>query len=146
MPEPHLFPIREKIGRIAPFNLNCYFLFGNRFKLFLYVFLRDVNSRRTSNGKSPAGSSVPMLHVAAGSGKNKLLEKLISAGVNLNEKDNEGWPAIHYAILNGHFHCAALLFENGADMNCYTEDIVKDYCKAIREVHIHKHLSEDKPQ
>ena len=105
-----------------------------------------MNSRRTSRDKIPAGSSTPLLHVAAGAGNTELVEKLISVGVDLNQKDSEGWPAIHYAIVNGHFHCATLLIENGVDMNCYTEDIVKDYCKAIREVHIHKRLSEGKPQ
>lgn len=85
-----------------------------------------------------------MLHVAASSGNIELLETLINAGVDLNEKDSDGWPAIHYAIVKGHFHCAAVLIENGVDVSCYTDDIVKDYCKAIRQVYMHKRVLETK--
>ena len=86
-----------------------------------------------------------MLHIAASSGKTELIKKLIDAGVDLNEKDGEGWPAIHYAIVNGHFECASLLIEYGVEIKCYAEDVVKDYYKAIREVHIQKRLLEGNP-
>ena len=109
--------------------------------MFLYLFLRIENWCKASDGKgAAAGSSAPMLHVAASSGEIELMKKLIDAGVDLNEKDGEGWPAIHYAIVNGHFECASVLIENGVEINCYAEDVVKDYYKAIRESQIQTRL------
>ena len=85
------------------------------------------------------GSSVPLLHVAAADGDAELLHTLINIGVDLDERDSNGWPAIHYAIGQGHFECAALLMKNGVDLAGYTDNIMKVYCKTVREVMVLKH-------
>lgn len=89
------------------------------------------------------GTSVPLLHVAAADGDIELLKTLIGVGVDLNERDSKGWPALHYAIGKGHFQCAALLLESGVNLNCYTDEIVKDYFKTIRQVQMQKQIVKD---
>ena len=115
-----------------------------KLRLLFCCFSRNGTLPKPWDGMNTVGASCPLLHVAAGTGLTALLKRLISAGVNLNEKDSEGWPAIHYAILHGHFDCAVLLIENGANMNCYTDDIVKNYCTAIRQLQMYRCLIKDK--
>eukprot|EP00794_Sanderia_malayensis_P019159 gene19159-21079_t len=82
------------------------------------------------------GSSIPLLHVASAEGDKRLLKTLIGIGVDVDEKDSKGWPAIHYAINQGHFECAAMLLDNGVNLNRYTNSVIKEYCKTVRSLMI----------
>jgi len=78
-------------------------------------------------------STLPLLHVAAGEGNTDLLKTLLEVGVDVNEIDNCGWPALHYAVCAGHFECAQLLLAKGATLKNYSNKVMNNYCTAVRE-------------
>jgi ankyrin repeat protein len=57
------------------------------------------------------------LKAAAKKGDIQELKRLISAGHDVNEKDDGGWTALHEAEASGNIEIAKLLIENGADVN-----------------------------
>ena len=77
--------------------------------------------------------SLPLLHVAAGEGNKQLVSTLIHVGVDINEMDQCGWPALHYAVCAGHFECAQLLLSKGATLNSYSNKVMNTYCSAVRD-------------
>ena len=89
-----------------------------------------------SSGKidiDPENDTLPLLHVAAGEGNVELLKTLLDVGVDINEVDIAGWPALHYAICTGHFNCAQLLMEKGAVLQTYSNKVMNSYCSAVRD-------------
>ncbi len=50
-------------------------------------------------------------------GKPTIVRKLISEGVNINAKKDNGMTALYLATEKGHFHIVRLLLEAGADVN-----------------------------
>ena len=113
------------------------------FKLFNFPFRCEALNTEFTPGTDQDGASVPLLHLAAADGDIELLKTLIGVGVDLNERDSKGWPALHYAIGKGHFECAALLLESGVNLSYYTDEIVKDYFKTIRQVQMQKQIVKD---
>lgn len=77
--------------------------------------------------------TLPLLHVAAAEGNKDLLKTLIDVGVDVNEIDASGWPALHYAVCSGHFECAQLLLVKGATLENYSNKVMNNYCSAIRD-------------
>jgi ankyrin repeat protein len=57
------------------------------------------------------------LHAAARKGDTKAAEELIAKGADVHAKDNMGWTALVYAVLNSHVETAGMLIDNGADVN-----------------------------
>jgi len=53
----------------------------------------------------------------ARTGKVEQLEKLLSLGVDMNVKDENGYSPLHWAAINGKLDCMALLIKAGADIN-----------------------------
>ena len=47
----------------------------------------------------------------------KLVKKLIAAGANINEKDNDGYTALHLASWNGHLEIVKELIAAGANVD-----------------------------
>uniref|UniRef100_A0A7M5WJS3 Uncharacterized protein n=1 Tax=Clytia hemisphaerica TaxID=252671 RepID=A0A7M5WJS3_9CNID len=78
-------------------------------------------------------STLPLLHVAAGEGNAELLKTLLDVGVDMNELDQCGWPALHYAVCAGHFECAQLLLSRGATLKNYSNRVMNTYCTAVRD-------------
>jgi ankyrin repeat protein len=57
------------------------------------------------------------LHFAARQGSADAIAALAAAGVDLDQKDPDGFTAVIFAILNGHYDIAALLIDQGAGVN-----------------------------
>jgi cytohesin len=57
-----------------------------------------------------------VLHTAMARGKIDIIEKLISAGGSLTEKDNKGMTPIHEAAYRGHMDCFHLISEKFSDI------------------------------
>ena len=76
--------------------------------------------------------TLPLLHVACAEGNMKLVNTLIDCGVDVNETDQDGWPAIHYAVCAGYFECADKLISHGAKLKRYSNTVMNTYCQEIR--------------
>src|SRR5204863_3116842 len=57
------------------------------------------------------------LRWAASKGDCEDVQKLLEEGDDVNEKDNDGWTALHWAVFDGHEKVARLLIEHGADVD-----------------------------
>ena len=106
---------------------------------FSFLFIYSVSQPASdlwSDGKVDIDTecpSLPLLHVAAGEGNKELCKTLIDVGVDINELDHFGWPALHYAVCSGHFDCAQLLLSKGATLNSYSNRVMNTYCAAVRD-------------
>jgi ankyrin repeat protein len=58
-----------------------------------------------------------VLHLAAASGQQSLVESLVLKGAPLDAQDKQGATALHAALAAGHSEVAAFLVANGADCN-----------------------------
>jgi len=54
---------------------------------------------------------------AARQGSDDAISALAKSGVDLNQKDPDGFTALIFAVLNGHYNTAALLVEKGAGID-----------------------------
>ena len=50
------------------------------------------------------------------------VELLINLGANLNEKDGEGWTALHLSSYSGKIEVVKLLIDKGVDINAQALD------------------------
>ncbi|KAF2903563.1 hypothetical protein ILUMI_02636 [Ignelater luminosus] len=73
---------------------------------------------------------------AAQCGDTKKVEKLLSQGTNVDQRDSAGYTALHYAARNGHLDVCKVLLRNGADINSTT--------KSGRATALHRACSADK--
>lgn len=58
---------------------------------------------------------------AAQCGDVKKVEKLLSQGTNVDQRDSAGYTALHYAARNGHLDVCKVLLRNDADINSTTK-------------------------
>lgn len=104
------------------------------FKLFIYVvagsILMDVvasgnadmldellNSSTIDLQNTTKFNGQNALHLAANYGQCAILERLLQAGCNPNQKDNSGNTALHAACRGGHWEAVQFLLMCGADVN-----------------------------
>ena len=59
----------------------------------------------------------PLLTIASRDGRRPLVELLLKSGAKVNEKNNSGEVALHYAAANGHKAVVEVLLKNKADVN-----------------------------
>jgi len=57
------------------------------------------------------------LHYAAVDNVPEEASRLISAGINVNARDDNHWPALHFAAQSGAVEIAQLLLEHGAEVD-----------------------------
>ena len=57
------------------------------------------------------------IHAAASSGRNKVIDYLLSQGIDVNASDIEGGTPLHLAAIEGHTKTAELLISKGAEVN-----------------------------
>jgi ankyrin repeat protein len=65
----------------------------------------------------------PELHLAAVRGDIALMERLLSSGAAVDERDQDGWTALHRAADAGHPAAARLLIRWGAEPNAEADDM-----------------------
>ena len=75
-------------------------------------------------GKS---SQLYRLHEAAKEGDVEKIIQLILDCCNVNGQNDDGWPALEYALSNSKFRAALFLIEAGTDINRYTVEKVDEY-------------------
>lgn len=78
------------------------------------------NIRKILNKLDDCG--LGLIHWAADSGHERLLEVLLEAGANINQIDVEGQTPLHYAANCGHFNCVKFLLDNGAKTDVADND------------------------
>jgi hypothetical protein len=61
------------------------------------------------------------LQIAAAGGSCQMVNFLLKQGANVNARTDGGFSALHFALEAKAFDCAALLIQNGADVNEYGE-------------------------
>ena len=102
--------------------------------------LREKNAERerrdsirtiSSSSSSEDGETTKRypLHVAAKRGDCQQIHRLLSEGHAVNAVDEQGWPAIHYALAAGHFDCVAKLMNAGANVRDYSKGRTLKYFK-----------------
>lgn len=65
---------------------------------------------------------LPLLHSTAKKGEASKLKVLIDCGCDVNEQDDEGNTALHYAVMNEHVDCVEALLQLGAIPNIFNDD------------------------
>ncbi|ORY60461.1 ankyrin repeat protein, partial [Neocallimastix californiae] len=58
------------------------------------------------------------LHIACINGHEKVARSLVKYGINIDEKNTEGFVALYYAIYNGLVNTVKLLLDHGSYMEC----------------------------
>lgn len=104
----------------------------NQIIKFLMLLDADEPSARrpTSEALSlTSESGKNLLHLASALGFGQLISDLISRGIPLNERDTNGFTALHFATFYGMNECARVLVDAGADT-----DIVDAHGRPAREV------------
>ena len=72
-------------------------------------------NKKMSNG-------LTLLHLASIAGSLRIAQFILKNGGRIDEIDNDGWTALHYAVLHNHIPCALMLLQVGADINARTAD------------------------
>ncbi|MAD25531.1 MAG: hypothetical protein CMO44_15325, partial [Verrucomicrobiales bacterium] len=57
------------------------------------------------------------IHDAAESGDLSIVQTLINTGIDVNQKNEDGWTPLHIAASKNHREIVELLIDNGADIN-----------------------------
>ena len=72
----------------------------------------------------PATAKAPdiSIHDAAALGNNEAVKQHLSAGTDVNAKDESGWTPLHWAASKVHNKTAKLLIKAGADVNVVNKD------------------------
>lgn len=76
----------------------------------------DINfNKKLSNG-------LTLLHLSSIQGCFRVVQYILKHGGRVDEPDDQGWTALHYAALHGNVPCALALLRGGADINWRTWD------------------------
>jgi hypothetical protein len=79
-----------------------------------------LTESRSANMDSVGGGSA--MTESAGQGSLSAVRALIAAGADVNFKNRNHWTPLHFAAMKAHAAVAALLLENGADVNAVNKD------------------------
>ncbi|XP_057308361.1 uncharacterized protein LOC130646215 isoform X2 [Hydractinia symbiolongicarpus] len=97
---------------------------------------RKQKSKQTVPHNAPS-----LLNTSAKKGDiKKILELMQANQMDVNQKDSNGWPAIHHAFKNKHYRTAFLLLEAGANMKEYTNQRIKEYKTTVEILNKNKVL------
>ena len=71
------------------------------------------------------------IHDAAALGNNEAVKQHLTAGTDVNAKDESGWTPLHWAASKVHNKTAKLLIKEGADVNAVNKDCLSplDYAE-----------------
>ena len=100
------------------FNLLYYATIGNNIDTFDYLYEKKP---QLLNFKSQSGKN--LLHIASIYSCSKITERILCAGnLDINQKDNEGYTALHDSVLLADHKITKMLLQNGADPFIKNED------------------------
>ncbi len=109
--------INEKIdGRATALN---YAAQNGNFDIVSYLVEKGAKIEKDNMGRTLLMDAVGGAGFAqeGSSSRLKIIEYLIEKGVDLNEKNSDGWSALTYAALEGASNIAKYLIEHGAKIN-----------------------------
>ena len=76
------------------------------------------NKSNTARGGVPGSvAEPPVMLYAAQMGSIPLIQRLMEAGVSVNETDHNNSSPVMVAVLNNHLDCVKFLIKKGADVN-----------------------------
>lgn len=98
------------------------------------LMVLDQSSRRNSLSTmralmQAANAGQTLLHLSAALGFEHLLKELLIRGMDVDQRDANGFTALHFAALYGHTNCARLIVGEGADF-----EIVDIWGRAAKHV------------
>jgi len=83
----------------------------------------DEPVAEASQPEPPAAKSPDIsIHDAAAQGNNDAIKQHLSAGTDINTKDESGWTPLHWAASKVHNKTAKMLIKAGADVNVVNKD------------------------
>ncbi|KAI8462296.1 MAG: ankyrin repeat-containing domain protein [Monoraphidium minutum] len=124
--DPEMGGIFEELEKSGPAAMMKYWndpavlskLGGAMGDVFDFEALMPGAAGGAEEGDEAEGEEVPNLHSAASEGDAaKLRELLAEEGVNVDEQDEEGRTALHFAAGYGEMECAKLLVEKSASVD-----------------------------
>lgn len=83
---------------------------------FMGVEISSIDTKNVYNDQ--------LLHVATVNGDKLSVETLLSEGALVNDRGENGFTPLHYAVEQGHYDIVLLLLSHGADKN-----IENDFCE-----------------
>tara|TARA_S200000501_G_scaffold145895_1_gene137741 strand:+ start:432 stop:890 length:459 start_codon:yes stop_codon:yes gene_type:complete len=88
------------------------------------VILPIESVAETASKSEPPRSKSPdiSIHDAAAQGNNEAVKQHLSAGTDVNAKDESGWTPLHWAASKVHNKTAKMLIKAGADVNVVNKD------------------------
>jgi hypothetical protein len=93
----------------TPLHLAVYFNIPWLVQIYI------TGNRNSVHATTPVNDT-PLIW-ASEMGSTECVQILLSAGVDPNEFEIDGWSALHWAARNGHLHVATLLLEHDAPLN-----------------------------
>ena len=83
-----------------------------------------IDSVAEADAKPESSTDAPKIsiHDAAAQGNNDAIKQHLSAGADINTKDESGWTPLHWAASKVHNKTAKLLIKAGADVNVVNKD------------------------
>jgi len=81
-------------------------------------------SQQSAPAPEPPAAKAPdiSIHEAAALGNNEAVKQHLTAGTDVNAKDESGWTPLHWAASKVHNKTAKLLIKEGADVNAVNKD------------------------
>ena len=78
----------------------------------------------TTQSPEPSTAKAPniSIHDAAALGNNEAVKQHLTAGTDVNAKDESGWTPLHWAASKVHNKTAKLLIKEDADVNAVNKD------------------------
>lgn len=92
----------------------------------LQALLHDANQANSINSLP---DSIQYLMLAIDTGDIEIVQALLESGINVNQRDEDGWTALMYASLEGYSNIVEALVRAGSDVNA--ESLGGDYALYI---------------
>eukprot|EP00397_Hematodinium_sp_SG-2012_P040133 GEMP01043925.1.p1 GENE.GEMP01043925.1~~GEMP01043925.1.p1 ORF type:complete len:183 (+),score=22.20 GEMP01043925.1:81-629(+) len=96
----------------------------------LHVVFRKGSIEARNNAGSSRNAGLSPLMFAAKEGNIELAQLLLDWRAKVNAEEEDGYRALHFACLNGHFDVACLLIQHGANPDALTHNNLRplDLC------------------
>ena len=96
-----------------------------------YIFSKAGSKRRRSDESECEDKRTRALLKAASEGQMPLVERLLDLGVYLDYADDNGFIALHQAVLSGSEDVVTVLLKVGSDINTVSLNLITPLCLAV---------------